>query len=311
MVTLAALTLTVAVAFAQESIIVGDETDNVLVGTPAGDSIYGRGGNDGLAGLDGEDELDGGPGADTISGGNAKDSVAYSGAPVTVILDGLPNDGAAGEGDNILTDVEDVYGTDSADTLVGSARENTLDGMPGNDQITGGPGQDGLYGGDGDDTIRSIDGSADRVECGAGNDSAFVDRRDSVASDCETIAYKATTQNFQLGRPPRTTRLTRLNLANISTGSRVTVACVSRCRPRTRSTKIVVRRRSVLASGPTRLVTVRIKRSPLVAGATFEVGVKAPRADPICRRFKLARQGSRIGGLITPKTRCRSVARRG
>jgi Ca2+-binding RTX toxin-like protein len=301
----------VAVAFAQESIIVGDEGDNVLVGTPAGDSIYGRGGADILLGGPGEDELDGGSGADIISGGPDKDSVAYAGAPVTVILDGLPNDGAVGEGDNIGIDVEDVYGTESADTLIGSDRENTLDGLGGNDQITGGPGQDGLYGGDGDDTIRSRDGSADRVECGPGIDSAFIDARDSVAGDCETKGLLARTENFQLARPPRTARLTRLNLANISTGSRITIACISRCRPSTPRTKIVVRRRSVLASGAARRVNVRIRRSPLVAGATFEVGVKARGAEPRCRRFKLASQGGRILGLITPKTRCRSVARNG
>lgn len=82
--------------------------------TPGDDSIYGRGGGDVLLGMAGDDELDGGRGADGLSGGPGHDSVSYEGAPVDVTLDGVANDGAAGENDNVLLDTEDVYGTESA-----------------------------------------------------------------------------------------------------------------------------------------------------------------------------------------------------
>lgn len=311
-VTLALIGVTVSVALAQESIpILGTEGDDVLTGTPGPDSIYGRGGNDFLLGGAGEDELDGGPGADAISGGGDRDSVSYADAPVTVTLDGVADDGAAGEGDNIGADVEDVFGSDGRDKLVGSAAENTLDGNAGDDTINGGPGSDGLFGGDGDDRITSRDGSVDRVDCGPGTDSALVDARDSVR-DCEEVGREPVTENFQLARPPAgATRLRTLRLVNIVRGSRITVACISRCRPRSPRTRVVARRRSVASSGAVRATSVRVKRSPLAAGAAFEIGVKAPRARPRCRRFLLIRQNRRIAGVQSLRGACRSVARDG
>jgi Ca2+-binding RTX toxin-like protein len=310
-VALAVLSITVSVALAQESVIVGTDGDDVVSGTPANDSLYGRAGNDALLGLAGDDELDGGPGADGISGGPGDDSVSYTGAPVNVTLDGQANDGAAGEGDNVLPDVEDVYGTDGPDVIVGSAAENTIDGNAGDDRITGGPGPDGLFGSEGDDQIDSRDGSTDRVDCGPGNDSVFYDAND-ILRDCESLGRTPVTENFQLGNIPRGgARLRTLRLANIARGSRITVACLSRCRPRSARTRVVARRRSVASSGAIRAVSVRIKRSPLVAGATFEIGVRAPRSKPRCRRFALARQGGRIGGLRALRARCRSIARNG
>jgi hypothetical protein len=310
-VTLAVLGLTVAVAIAQDSVITGTEGDDILTGTPAADSIYGRGGNDFLLGGAGEDELDGGPGADGISGGPDRDSVSYAGAPVTVTLDGVANDGAAGENDNVASDVEDVFGTDGPDVITGDAADNTIDGNAGNDVINGGPGADGLFGSEGNDEIDSRDGSADRVDCGPGEDTALYDAND-VVRDCEKLGRTPVTENFQLVRPPAGgTRLRTLQLANIARGSRITVACVSRCRPRSPRTRVVARRRSVRPSGGARAFNVRIKRSPLVAGATFEIGVKAPRAKARCRRFALARQGRTITGLLTLSAHCRSVARSG
>jgi hypothetical protein len=311
-VTFALIGLTVSAALAQDSIpILGTEGDDVLPGTPLADSIYGRGGNDILLGAAGEDELDGGPGADGISGGPDRDSVSYAGAPVSVTLDGVADDGAAGEGDNVAPDVEDVFGTEGPDNLVGSAAENTLDGNGGNDTISGGPGSDGLFGGEGNDEIDSRDGSADRVDCGPGEDTALYDAND-VVRDCEKLGRTPVTENFQLNKPPvGGTRLGTLRLANIARGSRITVACVSRCRPRSSRTRVVARRRSVKPSGSGRAFSVRIKRSPLVAGATFEIGVRAPRSKARCRRFALARQGRTIAGLRILSAHCRSVARDG
>jgi Ca2+-binding RTX toxin-like protein len=311
-VVLAVLGVTVSVALAQESVIVGTDGDDVVTGTPVDDSLYGRSGNDALLGLAGEDELDGGSGADGISGGPGDDdSVSYTGASANVTLDGQANDGAPGEGDNVLPDVENVYGTDGPDVITGSAAANTIDGNAGDDRIDGGPGSDSLIGGEGDDTIDSRDGSADSVDCGPGHDSALYDAND-ILRDCEALGRTPVTENFQLNRPPAgASRLRTLRLVNIARGSKITVACVSRCRPRSPRTRAVAHRRSVAPAGLTRVVRVRIKRSPLAAGATFEIGVKAPRSKARCRRWLIVRQSGRIGGVRALSAHCRTVARDG
>jgi Ca2+-binding RTX toxin-like protein len=292
-------------------LVVGTDAGEVLPGTPARDSMYGRAGDDVLLADAGDDELDGGPGADKLSGGPGRDAASYDGSGVDVALDNLPNDGVPGEADNVLLDTEDVYGTEGPDRLIGNHLENTLDGNGGEDQIVGGPGADGLFGGEGDDRIISRDGSTDRVECGPGFDTANVDVRDSVV-ECEVVGRVATTENFAvsvLGRGSR--RASRFKLSNILTGSRVTFACVSRCRPRLRSTRVLYRRPSVRSAGGQRLVSITVRRSRLVAGSTFEIGVKARKAKPRCRRFKLTARGGLIADLIASKRQCTSIARRG
>jgi Ca2+-binding RTX toxin-like protein len=128
-------------------------------------------------------------GADTYAGGDGFDGIQYGlGAPVNVSLDGVANDGLAGEGDNVGTDIEDVFSFGTGpDTVTGNASSNLLQGGTGADQIDGGPGNDSLLGGSGDDTLRARDGFSDRVSCDAGNaDIAVVDTLDTV-SGCETV----------------------------------------------------------------------------------------------------------------------------
>jgi len=309
------LGLTVSLTHAQDVepvLVVGTDAGEVLQGTPARDSMYGRAGDDLLLGNDGDDELDGGPGSDKLSGGPGRDAASYEGPSVEVALDNIANDGVPGEADNILPDTEDVYGTEGPDKIVGNHLENTLDGNGGDDQIVGGSGADGLFGGEGDDRIFSRDGSPDRVECGPGFDTVQVDVRDSVV-ECEVIGRVATTENFAVSVLLRgsSRRASRFKLGNILTGSRVTFACVSRCRPRLRSTRVLYRRPSVTSTGGQRVVRITVGRSRLVAGATFEIGVKARKARPRCRRFKLAARGGLIADLITSKKQCTSIARGG
>ena len=179
---------------------IGGEGNDALVGTSGPDSLYGRGGNDRLNGAGGNDDLDGGGGADDIRGGaGSNDAVSYAGsfAGVTVTLDNKANDGAFGEGDNVHSDVEDIYGSPGNDTLIGNRGANTIDGGPGDDTILGGKGVDGLYGGTGNDTINAYDGTVDTVDCGPGNDTAIADRIDNVKG-CEHGAPKvsALVRNF-------------------------------------------------------------------------------------------------------------------
>ncbi|HEV8627921.1 MAG TPA: calcium-binding protein [Acidimicrobiia bacterium] len=97
-------------------VVIGTDKDDTLTGDTGDNVLIGRLGNDKIAGGDGNDVLDGGPGddsfdedskpngADQIIGGEGNDTVDYStrqGGMVTVTLDGVANDGAPGEGDNV------------------------------------------------------------------------------------------------------------------------------------------------------------------------------------------------------------------
>ncbi len=204
--------------------LIGSGARNVLDGGRGNDSLAGMGGNDVLidSGSDAAaDTLDGGPGDDMLSagrgpdtyiGGDGEDAVVDYAArafPVTVTLDDVANDGAAGEGDNVGSDVEDVTGGSGADTLVGNDSDNELDGGAGDDNIQGAGGNDGLVGGAGRDTIdggtgrdflsggagadhlMTRDGATDRADCGGGTDSVQGEARDDIGGDCENVDIAA------------------------------------------------------------------------------------------------------------------------
>ncbi|WP_028062248.1 calcium-binding protein [Solirubrobacter soli] len=168
----------------------------VLVGGAGDDALRGGVGNDTLLGDDeagsagsANDTLDGGAGSDMLRGGDGVDTATYATQenPVTVTLDDRPDDGTAGEKDNVRSDVENVIGGTKDDTLIGSATANVLTGGPGNDHLAGAGGSDTLDGGGGDDTIDAADGNADAVLCGDGDDTVHADATDAVAGDCEHV----------------------------------------------------------------------------------------------------------------------------
>ena len=164
--------------------------ERITVDAGAGDDIVrGSPGSDSIGGGNGSDVLNGGFGADTISGGEGFDKATYCdrSGRVSVSLDGVADDGAAGEGDNAQADLEDVVGGSGNDVLVGNAAANTLSGGTGNDELTGGPGFDTLNGGDGNDTLDARDDAEDLIACGAGGgDQADLDALDE-ATGCETV----------------------------------------------------------------------------------------------------------------------------
>ncbi|HEX3669623.1 MAG TPA: calcium-binding protein [Acidimicrobiia bacterium] len=198
--------------------------NNTVSGLGGNDLITTQSGNDALSGGPGNDRLSPGAGQDSVSGDEGDDTIlnndgqpdALSGGPgtdllddsgeqssVSVTLDGVANDGIAGENDNAMADVEDVDGSSAADTLVGNGSANELDGGDGNDVIRGLGGDDGLDGGRGDDSLdggpgtdllsgdsgadalRTRDGSADESSCGAGVDTVLADQLDPLRPDCE------------------------------------------------------------------------------------------------------------------------------
>ena len=173
----------------------GDDAVNAGAGD---DRIQGAEGADVIKGGDGNDDLspgftDGGvsDGADDLSGGPGTDSASletFGGVSSVVTLDDVPDDGISGAGDNYHSDIEDINTQgDSGETVIGSAAGNVLRTGAGNDVIDGRAGNDFLSSFEGDDTITSRDGFADRVDCGAGTDTAIVDTLDQVSPNCETV----------------------------------------------------------------------------------------------------------------------------
>src|SRR4051812_7689713 len=135
----------------------GDGSDTIN-GSDAGDDLEGDAGVDIINASSGDDTLVGGDGGDDLSGGAGSDTVSYDGVsdPVTVTLDGVPNDGAPGEGDNVgsnLGDIENEIGGDGADHLNGNSGANALSGGAGNDTLDGALGNDDLDGGNDTDTV--------------------------------------------------------------------------------------------------------------------------------------------------------------
>ena len=184
-----------------------------LDGTPNGDSLTGDAGDDNLNGYAGNDTLDGGAGANTFNDGDGDDvilggpqddtwnagpgrdvftpgagtdTVSYRDrtAAVTITLNGVADDGQAGEGDNVGLEVEDASGGAGNDTIVGNDLGDRLHGGPGDDSIAGGAGEDRLEGEEGNDTIDARDGRFDSIDCGPGSDVVFADPGDSTEG-CE------------------------------------------------------------------------------------------------------------------------------
>jgi Ca2+-binding RTX toxin-like protein len=108
-----------------------------------------------VIGGNGDDVITGDALANALSGGPGTDEVTYldrAAQPVDVALDGIANDGAAGEGDNVAS-MENITGGGGGDRLEGNQADNVLSGLGGDDTLVGRGGSDRLDGGaDGFDT---------------------------------------------------------------------------------------------------------------------------------------------------------------
>lgn len=169
--------------------VVGSSADDLLLGQwgtfaddlaggDGNDVLVGYAGNDLLYGGNGDDVFEGGLGADLIDGGanSASTEVGWgdtaryvrSASAVQVDLSTGAGTGGDAEGDS-LVGIENVVGSEFADTLVGDAGGNRLSGLGGNDVINGGAGANVLDGGDGDDFINGGN-DVDNIDGGEGND---------------------------------------------------------------------------------------------------------------------------------------------
>ena len=173
--TLAALAtsaLTGAVALA--ATIDGGPRGERLRGTNGPDRIAGHGGPDRIRGLAGADVLAGGWGRDLVHGGLGDD--ASSGGPGRDLMAGGPGDDRqdGGPGDDVIftnRGVDETWGGAGDDALWAMARADVTPGPNGEVDTVA----DTLHGGPGNDRFRTRDGEADRIDCGAGRDVAFLD----------------------------------------------------------------------------------------------------------------------------------------
>src|SRR5215212_8410038 len=184
-----ALTLLVASGVALAVTKIGTNGPDTLQGTNKADNLLGKGGNDVLYALGGRDTLVGGGGKDWVLGGNKARPLGGA----KTLLGGPGNDG--------------MFGGRGPDDMVGGSGNDRLSGDPGSDRIFGGAGPDWLNtgsfgevakntlsGGDGDDALIANNRPARRdiVSCGSGFDRVVADTKDRVASDCERVRRRPT-----------------------------------------------------------------------------------------------------------------------
>lgn len=150
--------------------LTGSNQNDGLTGDAGANTLSGLDGSDTLDGGQGNDILNGGAGADNLDGGADTDTVTYEsssdGVNVNLMTGGTSGGDAVGD---VLSNIENLTGSNHFDNLTGDAGANTLSGLDGNDTLIGGAGADVLNGGNGVDTADySASGSAVNVNLSNG-----------------------------------------------------------------------------------------------------------------------------------------------
>ena len=165
--------------------VVGGDGADVLTGSGAGNRLEGGDGDDTLAGGGGNDIIDGGAGIDTVS---------YAGEGGGVIIALQDGDEAAsfrrGRERDTITNVENIIGSDGADTLSGNSAANRLAGGAGADTFKFG------------EFVKPSGGSVDADTIDGGADTDTLDLSESSLKVGEVsygfdVALEATTDNLK------------------------------------------------------------------------------------------------------------------
>jgi Ca2+-binding RTX toxin-like protein len=169
----------------------GDVLSNVenLVGSSFGDVLTGNAS---------DNRLEGGLGKDQLVGGAGNDTAIYEHSATGVQVDLGANKGTGGdaEGDT-YTSIENVLGSDFADTLTGDAGTNKLEGGKGDDVLQGGAGPDTLDGGEGTDTASyASSASAVTVNLSDNTKNAGGDAAGDTLSNIENLTGSAGDDNL-------------------------------------------------------------------------------------------------------------------
>ena len=137
----------------------GGEGDDELLGGDGPDDLEPGTGDDVVGGFGGDDVIDEDTGDDSLAGGSGTDRVSFIGASGGIRLDlgtTAPQQ-ASSMGTNTVADIENVFGTDHDDTLIGNEAANVLTGVRGDDLLIGGGGADELHGREDTDTVSYAD----------------------------------------------------------------------------------------------------------------------------------------------------------
>lgn len=129
--------------------ITGSGFDDTVRGNNADNTISGGAGNDILRGSGGTDTFDGGTGTDTLD----YSMFGFANA-ITLTLSGAANATVtSAKGNDTVSNIENIIGTQGDDTIYGDANNNVLRGGAGNDTLGGNGGANLLEGEAGDDTL--------------------------------------------------------------------------------------------------------------------------------------------------------------
>jgi hypothetical protein len=206
--------------------------------SPPAKILFDGAANDGLPG-----EGDNVSSVERIHAGVALDYTGDDGANVAIAAEVGASSSLRGLGGD-----DQLQGGDRADTIDGGAGADTLTGGFGNDTITGGPGRDRIsadrHDGEcgylwckypwGNDTVYARDGEADSIDCGIGQDTAYVDAMDTVAN-CEKVIGAGSNGNPDGGPGGGDTKKVTITIgkaklaAMASKGLKVKVACAAAC----------------------------------------------------------------------------------
>ncbi|HWT99953.1 MAG TPA: hypothetical protein VN229_20120 [Terriglobales bacterium] len=163
-----------------------------LTGSAFDDTLTGDGNANVIKGGAGDDLIAGGLGDDTLDGGSGTgDTVSYANASGAVTVDLSAGTATGADGNDTLSNFENITGSAFDDTLTGDNGANTISGGSGNDLISGGLGNDTLDGGSGTgDTVSYANaGGSVTVDLGAGT-ATGADGSDTL-SNFENIAGSA------------------------------------------------------------------------------------------------------------------------
>ena len=151
-------------ATAAGSIQNDDSGLNAINGTSAGETLTGTTGPDQIQALGGNDVLLGRLGSDILDGGSGTDRADWlsDGGTTGVNADLTRGTAVRGAETDTLTGIEDLRGTQFADSLFGNGSANSLDGDAGADTLNGAAGNDVLTGGTGNNSLDGGSGT-DRV----------------------------------------------------------------------------------------------------------------------------------------------------
>jgi RTX calcium-binding nonapeptide repeat (4 copies) len=247
-------------------------------------------------------------GADRVVGAPFANSIVdYSGRtrPVNVTLNfGGPDDGEAGERDEITGSNEEVFGSQADDTIrttptstvplsvFANAGNDRIEGGAANDQLTGDAGADTIAAGGGDDRIFANDGFGDVIGCGIGIDTIDLDAQDIVGG-CESrrvgvLRLTPRTVRAEAGKPVRLRlswrhpvswrKLRKVELRLIRGGAEVGSVAVHPCSGRLAAAGAaqLLRKRSRLTRrGKTVATRLALRLDERLAGQMLKVEVEA------------------------------------